>query len=144
MSRVILSSFRESVNGLVECPAMLIGFPHSRFLATLLPLSLLWVVVACVELCERESFHNATERVVSVDVNSIEGASDCDGCPLDFFPKAISPEQTRLVINLSAALSSSAITVQPVHSDSAVLSDRHHRVLYAVSPPLELLSTLRI
>ena len=118
--------------------------PHKRFLATLLPLSLLWVVVACVELCERESFHGATERVVSVDMNSIESASDCDGCPLSFFPKAISPEQTRLVINLDAALPGSAIATQPNHLNPLILSDRHYRTLRAVSPPLELLSALRI
>lgn len=117
---------------------------HKRFLATLLPLSLLWVVVACVELCERESFHNAMERVVSVDMNSIEGASDCDRCPLNFFPKAISPQQTKLVINLEAALMGSALAVPPAHSDSAILIDRHHRRFRTVSPPLELLSALRI
>ena len=97
-----------------------------------------------MELCERESFHNAMERVVAVDMNSIEGTSDCDRCPLNFFPKAISPQQTRLVINLEAALPASTFAVQPAHSDSAILIDRHHRALRAFSPPLELLSALRI
>lgn len=107
-----------------------------------LPLSLLWVVVACVVLCERESSHTA-KQVISADVSTIEGVPDCDECPLNFFPQAISPEQTKPVISLVAALANSTLAVLTC-SNPDCLDHRQYRVLCTVSPPLERLSSLRI
>jgi len=132
----------------VECRAMLIAcFPHKRFLAACLPLSLLWVFVACISLCERETSHRATPRVISasIDVGMINEVPDCDGCPLDFFPKATSPEQAKHTANLEAALSNATSAIpNSLYLNPDVLSDWPHGQLCTVSPPLEPLSALRI
>ena len=122
-------------------------FPHKKFLATCLPVSLLWVFVACISLCERETSHLATPRVISdsIDVETIKEVPDCDGCPLNFFPKAISPEQAKLIANLEAALSTSTLAIpNSLYSNPDILGDWPHGQLCTVSPPLELLSALRI
>ena len=130
----------------VECRAMLIArFPHRRFLATCLPLSLLWVFVACISLCERETSHRATPRVTSIDVGMIKEVPDCDGCPLNFFPKATSPEQAKLIANLEAALSASSPAIpSSLYSNPDILNYWPHGQLCTASPPLEPLSALRI
>jgi hypothetical protein len=118
-------------------------FPHKEFLAKLLPLSLLWVFVACVSLCARESTHIPTQRVIALsgDVNMIKDVPDCDGCPLNSFPKATAPEQTKLLVNLEAALSGSSPAMPPnCYLNPDILSGPPHGQLCTASPPLELRS----
>ena len=132
----------------VECPAMSkTRFSHKRILATFLPLSLLWTFVACVSLCERESSQTPSQPATTllVEINTIKDMPDCDGCPLNSFPKAISPEQVKPVINLEAAPSSSPSAIPSVfYSSPDIRNESTHGPLCAASPPLDLLSTLRI
>jgi hypothetical protein len=122
-------------------------FPYKRFLAIILSLSLLWVFVACICLCGRESSHVRTRDGirVSVDVKMIEDVPECDECPLNSFPKATSAEQAKPLINSEEALSTAMPPMPPGFcSRPDVVSDLPHGQLCSLSPPLELLSARRI
>ena len=76
----------------------------------------------------------------------IEGLPDCTGCPLNSFPKATSPEQAKLIINLEQAPASLGSPVIPsvFYSHPDVRSSWLHGQLCTASPPFTLLPALRI
>src|SRR6185503_7641526 len=118
---------------------------QKRLIAALLPFSFLWAFVACVSICERETLasHPPTELSSSNDVNEIRHAPECDGCPLSYFPKAATPERVNPVFALISSASFAAATALIPTSDTEIFVDRDRPFLNG-SPPLRLLSTLRI
>src|SRR6185369_5581813 len=76
--------------------------PQKRLVAALLPFSFLWVLIACVSICEREALavHPSTDLSRSAELNAISDVHDCEGCPLSYFPKASMPERARSIIAL--------------------------------------------
>jgi hypothetical protein len=85
----------------------------------------------------------ALEHSVNSSTSQMKDISDCCGCPFDSFPKAKSPERTRFGIPAEAP---------PVVAHTAFVDSfnrtakRESRIKprTTVSPPLELLSTLRL
>jgi len=118
------------------------GLPQKRFIAALLPFSFLWVFVACVSICERETLaiHPPTDRACSTEMND---ARDCDGCPLSL-PKATTPERTKSIRDL-ASLSSFIPACSSIYSAQPdVFREQLDRALNNGSPPLQPLASLRI
>ena len=118
--------------------------PQKRLIAALLPFSFLWVVMACVSICERETLavHSPTNLSTSVEINVLTDTTDCDGCPLSFFPKATTPEQPKSIVALE--MSSGFASILFIYSHLNDFSDRLDIPVSNGSPPLKLLSTLRI
>lgn len=78
-------------------------FPLKRLFATVLPISFVWLFVACVSICTRESkekhIHNTA--ILSTEVKD---ASDCEDCPLSSFQKATIPERSTFYVDLQTPL----------------------------------------
>ena len=121
---------------------MMPGTLQKRLIAALLPFSFLWVFMACVSICERETLaiHTATDLSSSAEANAIKDGHECDGCPLSYFPKATTPERVKS-IHAVACSSSFAPAIPPTYSS---FTDRFDGPYSAASPPLKLLSPLRI
>ena len=112
---------------------------QKRLIAALLPFSFLWVFMACVSICERETL--ATHSPTDLSSSAITGLHDCDGCPLSYFPRATAPERVKSLLALNA-LSSLALIIPSAYS--YVSSNQFEKPVLDGRPPLKLLSTLRI
>ena len=68
--------------------------PFTKFTALLLPLVFLWLFIACVSICSRESEadHAHSAELVSTEMKH---AADCAGCPVAAFPSATIPDRAR-------------------------------------------------
>ena len=118
--------------------------PQKIFLAVLLPFSFLWVLMACVSICERETLaiHPPKDLAGRIEIIAIKDGPECDGCPLSYFPKATTPEPEKS-IHAGECLSSFApfiVSIAPPNS----FSDRSDSPVFTASPPLKLPATLRI
>jgi hypothetical protein len=114
-----------------------------KLIATVLPLSFLWMFVACVSICVRESTEGLGHNSVTLPTE-MRDASDCHGCPLTPVPKAIIPERTIHPSDLQTPVlvSCAMFPVDSVTSGAALVSQQ--RRMASVSPPLERLPALRI
>jgi len=114
-----------------------------RFVAALLPFFYLWAFVACVSICEQKTLaaHGSSELS---SLNEIHNVADCDGCPLSYFPKATTPERAKslFAVASSPSLAPQIPTIYSAQPDT--FSDRLSSSSVNVSPPLNLLSPLRI
>jgi hypothetical protein len=72
---------------------MLMTFPFKRLIAVLLPMSLIWLFVACISICAREVIERQPKGSVSSSTE-IRDSSDCKCCPLTSLPTATIPERT--------------------------------------------------
>jgi len=116
-------------------------FPLKRLIAALLPMSFIWLFVACVSICARESTEHANGRTSLVEM---EQSSDCKGCPVTAFPKARTPERTIDSIDLQppVALPALVLSVNDLTDEAAVFSvQRQHS---SADHPLKRLRALRI
>lgn len=120
-------------------------FPK-RVIAALLPFTFLWAFMACVSICEKESLatHSPVDRISSIGVNEFRQAPKCEGCPVAYFSKSTTPERAKFIIDLQPLS-----TLVP--AISSVISSQQYSVTESVvsplcnsSPPLKLLSKLRI
>lgn len=118
-------------------------FLLKRLIAALLPISLIWMFVACVSICARESAEGHSNDQVSSPME-IKEASDCKGCPLTSFPKARIPERTIHASDLQTpvAIPCLALSVDSLASGVVILS--RQRLRSKADPPLERLRALRI
>src|SRR6185369_7318787 len=67
-----------------------------RLIAALLPFSFLWVFMACVSICERETLASAPKDLPTSDgITKIRHERERDGCPLSYFPKAAVPQREK-------------------------------------------------
>lgn len=138
--------FAQSKNRVYNAPLLLmLRPPQKRLIAALLPFSFLWVFMACVSICERETLviHPATDLSSSTDINARSNVRDCDGCPLSL-PKATTPERTK-PIHAAASLSSFTFVFPSTYSASPdVFRERLNKPLSDRSPSLQSLASLRI
>lgn len=120
--------------------------PQKRLIAALLPLSFLWLFMACVSICERETLamHPPTDLSCSTDISEITHVPDCGGCSLSYFPTATTPERAKSILALDTLSSFASIIPSIYSSHPDVFSDRLDKLVFNGSPPLKLLSTLRI
>ena len=124
---------------------LMTGFPFRRLLATFLPLAFLWIFVACISLCCRESLEAHDLQVISTSVETtIEDVPHCGGCPLNSFPKATTPEQLKFDISPTTVASVASQIPSVFYADPHVLNNRIESPPYTASPPLDLLLALRI
>jgi hypothetical protein len=114
--------------------------PQNRLIAALLPFSFLWVFMACVSICERETLaiHHPTGLSCSTEINALTDVRDCDGCPLSL-PKATTPERTKSF----DALASSPGFISVLPSVYLAQPDLLTPISNG-SPPLKALASLRI
>jgi hypothetical protein len=114
----------------------------NKWIAILLPVSLLWLFVACVSICTREGVEHRNDRV-STATERMAG-SDCEGCPLTSFPKAAIRERegNGLDLHTSVVVSGLNDSVQS-QIDSLALASLQQRQPFAV-PPLKSLPQLQI
>src|SRR6185437_5318946 len=85
-----------------------------RLIAALLPFSFVWSFVACVSICERETLANHS-AAHSTSTSEIRSASESDGCPLSYFPRAVTPERVKSDFALTPLPSFAAATLS-IHS----------------------------
>jgi len=119
--------------------------PPQRVVAALLPFSFLFVFMACVSICERETLanHPPTDLRCSAEINSVSNVPDCDGCPLSYFPKATTPDRAKFKLGFDT-LPSFAPVIPSIHSyHSKLFCDRRNIPGVNGTPPLKLLA-LRI
>jgi len=119
--------------------------PQKKLIAALLPFSFVWVFMACVSICERETLviHPPTALSSATEINALSNARDCDGCPLSL-PKATTPERTKS-IHAAASLSSFTFVIPSTHSAQPnIFRERLDRPLSDGSPSLQSLASLRI
>ena len=118
-------------------------FPVKKLMATVLPISFIWLFVACVSICARESMEGHSNNQVSSPIE-IKDASDCKGCPLTSFPKARIPERTIHGSDLQTTVPNPPLilSVDSSADDAAFVLRSRHRS--SVDPPLKRLPALRI
>ena len=133
-------------NRLYNAPLLLmLRPPQKRLIAALLPFSFVWVFMACVSICERETLvnHPSIHLYSSTEINALSNVRDCDGCPLSL-PKATTPERTKS-IHASASLSNFTSVFPSTYSTQPdVFRERLDKPLSNGSPPLQSLASLRI
>ena len=115
-----------------------------RLTAAVLPLSLLWLCVACAFICAEE-IAAATGNTPSLSIEHAEAGSApaCEGCPLAAFPKATSPARTAFDAGPQAAAADLPPSLR-AYSPSVVVFARPAGRAPTTAPPLRLLTTLRI
>lgn len=115
-------------------------FPLKRLIAALLPVSFLWLFVACVSHC---SSGCADEQDCHADLSSFEitGAPDSDACPITRALKATIPERKPLDLQTTPVVARSVHPVEPL--PLIAFSLRPDEPSFSC-PPLERLPTLRI
>jgi hypothetical protein len=118
-------------------------FPLKKCIAALLPVSFLWLFVACVSSCARESAKNQNDTIVSSSVEQ-KDASDCEGCLLATFPKATTTERATFKLNSQASLSVHPVTPSVNSLTDEIAYDRRHLQISFPDEPLKRLPTLRI
>jgi len=121
------------------------GRPWKKLIAALLPFSFLWVFVACVSICERETLaiHPSTDLSSSIESNTLRNIRDCDGCPL-FLPKATTPERTKSIHALASLPGFISVFTSVYSTQPDLLRERLERPLGNGSPPVQPFASLRI
>jgi hypothetical protein len=118
-------------------------FPLRRLTALLLPFATLWLWAACASICGREAADDST-RPLSAELIQAEGVPGCDTCPFASFPEATAPERAAYDANSQTPPPAPLpIPAAGPMVDCHALA-RARRPPPAASPPLTLLSTLRI
>jgi hypothetical protein len=118
--------------------------PQKKLIAALLPFSFLWVFIACISICERETLANHAYVSCFAETNILRDVPDCDGCPLSDFPKATTPERSKSILVLDSIASFTPSTPSILSSQQNSFYNRFENPVLRGSPPLKLLSTLRV
>ena len=121
---------------------LMTSFAFKRLMAALLPISLIWMFVACVSICTRESSGGHSNNQISAPME-IKAASDCEGCPLTSFPTARITGRTihGSDLQMTVAVPSLILSVSSL-ADGAFVSRQRQRA--SADPPLKRLPALRI
>ena len=149
MIRLFAQSHRKlphTRNRFYNAPLLLmLGPSQKRLIAALLPFSFLWVFMACVSMCERETLaiHASTNLACSTEMNVLRHVRDCDGCPLSL-PKATTPERTKSPRALASLSSFTPVSLSIYSAQPNVFRERLDRALSNGSPPLQPPASLRI
>lgn len=115
--------------------------PFKRLIAAFLPMSLVWVFVACASICARESTDEHSNDRLTAPIE-IKDASDCRGCPLTAFPKATIPERAIHSSDLQTQVLLQSLVLYSAANDFA--DGLRQRQRFSADPPLTRLPVLRI
>jgi hypothetical protein len=118
-------------------------FPLKGLVAAFLPISFLWLFVACVSTCTRESAEKQNRPIVSSSIET-EDAPDCEGCLLTTFPQTTAPERVTFKLNLQASFAILTVTPSVNSSTDEITFQHRHFQSSSIEPPLKRLPTLRI
>jgi len=120
--------------------------PQKIFIAALLPFSFLWVLMACVSICERETLaiHPPKDLSNATELVAIKDGHECDGCPLSYFPKATTPEREKSIHAGECSSSFAPFIVSIYSAPAKSFGDPPDSPFSTASPPLKLPATLRI
>jgi len=114
-----------------------------KLIACLLPMSFVWVLVACVSICARDcAALQASNPIFSS--TDVEDSSDCKGCPLTAVPKAIMPERAinGFDVQLSVVIGPPLRRFDSPADDS--VSGSRQRQPSTTDPPSKRLPVLRV
>lgn len=130
-------------------PGILRPMPVSRFAlrrttATLLPLSFLWLCVACAFICGQESGGPTLSLAPApAMLAETKGGPACEGCPFASFPKVTLPN--RMAFDAGSQTASADLPPSPPASSPATVAFvRPLGQAPPTSPPLQFLPPLRI
>jgi hypothetical protein len=119
-------------------------FPLKRLIAIALPITFLWLFVACVSACARESAEHQNQIAVSSSIE-ISDTSDWEGCLLTSFPKATAAlERATFIPDLQAPSAVAAITPSVDSLAGGVTFDPRRLYASFKELPLERLPSLRL
>jgi hypothetical protein len=118
-------------------------FPLKRLIAAALPITFLWLFVACVSTCARESAEHHNQPAVSSSIETSH-TPDGEGCLLTSFPKATVPERATFILDLQPPSAVAAITPSVDSLTGGVKCDPRRLHASFKAPPLERLPSLRI
>jgi len=116
-------------------------FPLKRLIAALLPISFLWLFVACISHCLWESAETH-ECHAALSSFEMEDAPDADACPIAAAPKATIPERKVLDLQTTHVVQHPVYPARP--SLPIVASSPWPDEPSLPDPPLDRLPTLRI
>ena len=114
-----------------------------RLIACLLPMSFVWLLVACVSICARDGAALQASNS-SCSSTEIEDSNYCKGCPLTAVPKAIMPERAinGFDVQLSVVIGPSLRRFD-IPADDFVSGSRQRQPSYA-DPLSKRLPVLRV
>jgi hypothetical protein len=122
-------------------------FRLKRLMAMLLPISFLWLFVACVTICGREGTQETHEPSIissACEITEITETPDCQDCPLTSFPRATAPERVTFKLYLQTAFfARSSFTSVGAPFDGTTFFYRPHKPSFT-DPPFNRLPALRI
>jgi hypothetical protein len=115
--------------------------PFTKTTALLLPIVFLWLFIACVSICSRESEEDHAHRAALLSTE-MKPAPDCAGCPVAAFPSATIPDRARFDFELQTTPVGlpQVLFVAPMVIDSVA----QQRQQSNTDPPLKPLHALRI
>lgn len=123
--------------------AMLIAqFPLKRFIATFLPVSFLWLFVACALICAKNSEQQHSHHT-AISSTEITAGSDCEGCPLAPFLKATIPQHPTFQFDFQPLLIALPLFFSADCVARVATVSLEHRSHFP-APPLKRLPLLRI
>ena len=110
-------------------------------MAALLPISFLWLFVACILICGSEIAEHHAADTISLSMVMTDTPA-CAGCPVSSIPKATVQESARFDLLAPLVLSHSILAVSSL-ADSVAFPSHYHQSSFA-DPPLKRLPLLRI
>ena len=121
-------------------------FPLKRLTAVLLPVTFLWLCAACAFICGKETAVAAGRSLSgpSAELGEMQGAPQCEGCPLASFPKVTTPDSRAA---FDAGSQSAAAGLPPslqVHTPAVASLVRPRAQAPPAASPLQFLPALRI
>ena len=118
-----------------------LGVALRKTIALMLPVSILWLSIACISICTKESIEH---RAMVNQVSELNEKSDCNGCPLGSVPKATVPIRSEFQVDLQLHLSASPSSTIVYSPAEDFKSANNHEEAPVSPPPLARLPMLRI
>jgi len=107
----------------------------------MLPVSILWLSIACISICTKESIEL---RATADQFSELNAKSDCNGCPLGAVPKATVPLRSEFQVDLQLHVSASPSIIISYSPAEHYKSANNHTAFPVSPPPLTRLPMLRI
>ena len=112
-----------------------------KTIALVLPVSILWLAIACISICTKESIEH---RAMANQFSEVNEKSDCNGCPLGAVPKATVPLRSEIQVELQLHASTSPSIIISYAAARDYKPVNNHDEVPVSPPPLTLSSMLRI
>jgi len=114
-----------------------------KLIACLLPMTSVWLLVACVWICARDGAAPQASNPICSSTE-IEDSPDCKGCPLTAVPKAIMPERAINGFDLQLPVVIGPSLRRFDSPADAFVSGSRQRQPLSADPPSKRLSVLRV